>query len=224
MIITKEVEIGGKILSIETGRFAKQANGSVMVRYGDTMVLVSAVAADEPKEGLDYFPLQVEYREKTSAAGKFPGGFIKREGRPSEKEILSARLIDRPIRPMFPSSFVNETQIIAFVLSHDGENDADVLGAVGASAALSISNIPFNGPIAEVRVGRVNGDFVVNPTHQQLQESDLELVVAGSAGSIMMVEGESKEVNETELLDALKLWEYAEIHLKRSRQNQKRSC
>ena len=204
MIITKEVEIGGKILSIETGRFAKQANGSVMVRYGDTMVLVSAVAADEPKEGLDYFPLQVEYREKTSAAGKFPGGFIKREGRPSEKEILSARLIDRPIRPMFPSSFVNETQIIAFVLSHDGENDADVLGAVGASAALSISNIPFNGPIAEVRVGRVNGDFVVNPTHQQLKESDLELVVAGSAGSIMMVEGESKEVNETELLDALK--------------------
>ena len=204
MIITKEVEIGGKILSIETGRFAKQANGSVMVRYGDTMVLVSAVAADEPREGLDYFPLQVEYREKTSAAGKFPGGFIKREGRPSEKEILSARLIDRPIRPMFPSSFVNETQIIAFVLSHDGENDADVLGAVGASAALSISNIPFNGPIAEVRVGRVNGDFVVNPTHQQLKESDLELVVAGSAGSIMMVEGESKEVNETELLDALK--------------------
>ena len=204
MIIKKEVEIGGKILSIETGRFAKQANGSVMVRYGDTMVLVSAVAADEPREGLDYFPLQVEYREKTSAAGKFPGGFIKREGRPSEKEILSARLIDRPIRPMFPSSFVNETQIIAFVLSHDGENDADVLGAVGASAALSISNIPFNGPIAEVRVGRVNGDFVVNPTHQQLKESDLELVVAGSAGSIMMVEGESKEVNETELLDALK--------------------
>jgi len=204
MFITKEVEIGGKNLSIETGRFAKQANGSVMVRYGDTMVLVTAVAADEPREGLDYFPLQVEYREKTSAAGKFPGGFIKREGRPSEKEILSARLIDRPIRPMFPSSFVNETQIVAFVLSHDGENDADVLGAVGASAALSISNIPFNGPIAEVRIGRINGEFFVNPTHQQLQESDIELVVAGSADSIMMVEGESKEVGETELLDALK--------------------
>jgi len=150
------------------------------------------------------FPLQVEYREKTSAAGKFPGGFIKREGRPSEKEILSARLIDRPIRPMFPSSFVNETQIVSFVLSHDGENDADVLGAVGASAALSISNIPFNGPIAEIRVGRVNGEYVVNPTHKQLQESDLELVVAGSADSIMMVEGESKEVNETDLLEALK--------------------
>ncbi len=212
MFITKETEIGGKKLSIETGRFAKQADGSVMVRYGDTMVLVTAVAADEPREGLDYFPLQVEYREKTSAAGKFPGGFIKREGRPSEKEILSARLIDRPIRPMFPESFVNETQIVVFVLSHDGENDADVLGAVGASAALSISNIPFNTPIAEVRVGRVNGEFIVNPTHNQLQESDLELVVAGSADSIMMVEGESKEVSEPELLDALK---FAQLEIKK---------
>ena len=212
MIITKEAEIGGKKFSIETGRFAKQADGSVMVKYGDTMVLVTAVAADEPKEGLDYFPLQVEYREKTSAAGKFPGGFIKREGRPSEKEILSARLIDRPIRPMFPESFVNETQIVVFVLSHDGENDADVLGAVGASAALSISNIPFNTPIAEVRVGRLNGEFIVNPTHLQLQESDLELVVAGSADSIMMVEGESKEVNEPELLDALK---FAQLEIKK---------
>lgn len=212
MFITKEVEIGGKKLSVETGRFAKQANGSVMVRYGDTMALVTAVAADEPREGLDYFPLQVEYREKTSAAGKFPGGFIKREGRPSEKEILSARLIDRPIRPMFPSSFVNETQIVVFVLSHDGENDADVLGAVGASAALSISNIPFNVPIAEVRIGRVNGAYVVNPTHLQLQESDLELVVAGSADSIMMVEGESKEVAETDLLEALK---FAQTEIKK---------
>jgi len=212
MFITKEVEIGGKKLSVETGRFAKQANGSVMVRYGDTMALVTAVAADEPREGLDYFPLQVEYREKTSAAGKFPGGFIKREGRPSEKEILSARLIDRPIRPMFPSSFVNETQIVVFVLSHDGENDADVLGAVGASAALSISNIPFNVPIAEVRVGRVNGAYVVNPTHLQLQESDLELVVAGSSDSIMMVEGESKEVAETDLLEALK---FAQTEIKK---------
>ncbi|PIW69442.1 MAG: polyribonucleotide nucleotidyltransferase, partial [Ignavibacteriales bacterium CG12_big_fil_rev_8_21_14_0_65_30_8] len=212
MIITKEVEIGGKKLSIETGRFAKQANGSVMVRYGDTMVLVTAVAADEPREGLDYFPLQVEYREKTSAAGKFPGGFIKREGRPSEKEILSARLIDRPIRPMFPSSFVNETQIVASVLSHDGENDADVLGALGASAALCISNIPFNGPVAEVRIGRINGEFVVNPKHQQLLESDIELVVAGTADSIMMVEGESKEVDESELLDALK---FAQAEIKK---------
>jgi len=212
MIITKEVEIGGKKLSIETGRFAKQANGSVMVRYGDTMVLVTVVAAEEPKEGLDYFPLQVEYREKTSAAGKFPGGFIKREGRPSEKEILSARLIDRPIRPMFPSSFVNETQVVVSVLSHDGQNDADVLGALGASAALCISNIPFNGPISEVRVGRINGAFVVNPTHKQLLESDLELVVAGTADSIMMVEGESNEVSEVDLLDALK---FAQTEIKK---------
>jgi len=212
MIVTKEVEIGGKKFSIETGRYAKQANGSVMVRYGDTMVLVTAVAADEPREGLDYFPLQVEYREKSSAAGKFPGGYIKREGRPSEKEILSARLIDRPIRPMFPSEFVNETQVVASVFSHDGENDADVLGAVGASAALAISNIPFDGPIAEIRVGRIKSEFVVNPTFSQLKESDLELVVAGTADSIMMVEGESLEVNESDLLAALK---FAQTEIKK---------
>src|SRR3990172_945909 len=203
MKVIKEVEIGGKILSIETGRFARQANGSVMVKYGDTMVLVTAVVSAEPKEGLDYFPLQVEYREKSSAAGKFPGGYIKREGRPSEKEILSARLIDRPIRPMFPKEFVNETQIIASVFSHDGENDADVLAAVGASAALAISNLPFDGPIAEVRVGRINGQFIVNPTFTQLKDSDLELIVAGTADSIMMVEGEEKEASEDELLAAL---------------------
>jgi polyribonucleotide nucleotidyltransferase len=204
MIVTKEIEIGGKILSIETGRFAKQANGAVMVKYGDTMILVTVVAVEEAKEGMDYFPLQVEYREKSSAAGKFPGGYIKREGRPSEKEILSARLIDRPIRPMFPSDFVNETQVVASVFSHDGENDADVLGAVGASAALTISSIPFDGPIGEVRVGRINGQFVVNPTFPQIKESDLELVVAGTADSIMMVEGEANEVSEDELLAALK--------------------
>jgi polyribonucleotide nucleotidyltransferase len=204
MSVLKEVEIGGRKFSIETGRFAKQANGAVMVRYADTMVLVTAVAAEEVKEDQDFFPLQVEYREKTSAAGKFPGGYIKREGRPSEKEILSARLVDRPIRPLFPDNFINETQVIAFVLSYDGENDSDVLAATGASAALAISDIPFNGPISEVRVGRVNGEFVVNPTHQQLKESDIELVVAGTADSIMMVEGESKEVSESDLLDALK--------------------
>ncbi|HEY6627108.1 MAG TPA: polyribonucleotide nucleotidyltransferase, partial [Ignavibacteriaceae bacterium] len=139
MIVKKEVEIGGKVFSIETGRYARQANGSVMVRYGDTMVLVTAVASTEVKENQDFFPLQVEYREKTSAAGKFPGGFIKREGRPTEKEILTSRLIDRPIRPLFPENFMNETQIIAFVLSYDGQNDADVLSAIGASAALTIS-------------------------------------------------------------------------------------
>lgn len=204
MVIKKEVEIGGKIFSIETGRYAKQANGAVMVRYADTMVLVTAVAAEEVKEDQDFFPLQVEYREKTSAAGKFPGGYIKREGRPTEKEILSSRLIDRPIRPLFPQEFKNETQVIAFVLSHDGENDADVLAAVGASAALTISDIPFEGPAAEVRIGRINGEFVVNPNLLQLKESDIELVVAGTADSIMMVEGESLEISEQDLLNALK--------------------
>ena len=203
-MVTKQIEIGGKSFSIETGRFAKQANGSVMVRYGDTMVLVTAVASPEAKPDQDFFPLQVEYREKTSAAGKFPGGYIKREGRPSEKEILSARLIDRPIRPLFPGEFKNETQVIAFVLSHDGENDADVLAAVGASAALTISDIPFECPMAEVRVGRLNGSFIVNPTFQQLKDCDIELVVGGTADSLMMVEGESRQISESELLDALK--------------------
>jgi polyribonucleotide nucleotidyltransferase len=204
MVVKKEVEIGGRVFSIETGKYAKQANGSVMVRYGDTMVLVTAVAATEAKEGLDYFPLQVEYREKTSAAGKFPGGYIKREGRPTEKEILSSRLCDRPIRPLFPESFKNETQVVAMVMSYDGENDPDVLAACGASAALAISDIPFDGPMAEVRIGRVAGELIVNPTHEQIKLGDIELVVAGTADSIMMVEGESKEVSEQELLDALK--------------------
>jgi len=204
MLVKKEIEIGGKIFSIETGRFAKQANGSVMVRYGDTMVLVTAVASEQAVEDQDFFPLQVEYREKTSAAGKFPGGFIKREGRPTEKEILSSRLIDRPIRPLFPADFKNETQVIAFVLSYDGQNDADVLSATAASAALTVSNIPFDGPIAEVRVGRIEGNFIVNPTHEELIKSDMELVVAGTHDSIMMVEGESKEISEQDLLNALK--------------------
>jgi polyribonucleotide nucleotidyltransferase len=204
MHVVKEVEVGGKKFFIETGKFAKQANGSVMVRYGDTMVLVTAVAADSAPEGINYFPLQVEYREKTSAAGKFPGGYIKREGRPTEKEVLSSRLIDRPIRPLFPEEFRNETQVIAFVLSYDGENDADVLAATGASAALSLSDIPFNGPIAEVRVGKIDGQFILNPTHQQIQLSTIELVVAGTADSIIMVEGEAKEVSESEILAALK--------------------
>ena len=204
MIVKKEVEIGGKIFSIETGRYARQANGAVMVRYGDTMVLVSAVASTEVKENQDFFPLQVEYREKTSAAGKFPGGFIKREGRPTEKEILSSRLIDRPIRPLFPENFMNETQVIALVLSYDGQNDADVLAAIGASAALTISDIPFDGPVAEVRIGRINGQLVVNPTHEEIEQSDLELIVAGTSDSILMVEGESKEVGEDDLLSALR--------------------
>ena len=218
MVVTKSVEIGGKLFTIETGRFAKQANGAVMVTYGETMVLVTAVASEQAKEDQDFFPLQVEYREKTSAAGKFPGGFIKREGRPTEKEILTSRLIDRPIRPLFPSEFLNETQVVASVYSFDNENDADVLAACGASAALAISNIPFNGPIAEVRVGSVNGELIVNPTHHQTELSELELVVAGTEDSIMMVEGEGSEVSEEVMLKAI---QFAHNEIKKLVQLQK---
>ena len=211
MIIRKEREIGGRILSIETGKLARQANGSCVVRCGDTMVLVTAVANKKPKENIDFFPLSVEYQEKTYAGGRIPGGFFKREGRPSEKEILSARLIDRPLRPLFPENFRNETQIAAFVLSSDKENDGDVLGTVGASLALSISDIPFSGPIAAVRVGRIAGEFIVNPTYSQTNESDLELVMAGSEDSILMVEGESKEIPEQDMISAL---EFGHQHIK----------
>jgi polyribonucleotide nucleotidyltransferase len=204
MLYRKEVEIGGKILSIETGRYAKQADGAVMVRYGDTMVFVSAVASDEAKDDQDFFPLSVEYREKSFAAGKIPGGFFKREGKPSEKEILSARLIDRPIRPLFHKDFKNETQVVAFVYSFDGENEADVLGAIGASAALTISRIPFLEPVGEVRVGRIKDQIIINPTLNQIEESEFELVVAGTTESIMMVEGEANEMSENEFLAALK--------------------
>lgn len=204
MIYSKEIEIGNNKLKIETGKYAKQANGAVMVSYGETYVLVAATASKSAPIGLDYFPLSVEYREKSFAAGKIPGGFFKREGKPTEKEILSGRLIDRPIRPLFPAEFKNDTQIAAFVYSYDGENDADVIGAVGASAALAISDIPFLEPIGEVRVGRINREFIVNPTHKQIEESDMELVVAGTDSSIMMVEGEAKEISEDELLNALK--------------------
>ncbi|UCF62948.1 MAG: polyribonucleotide nucleotidyltransferase [bacterium] len=204
MIIKKERDIGGKTLSIETGKMAKQANGSAVVRYGDTMVLVTATCNKEPREDVDFFPLSVEYQEKTYAAGKIPGGFFKREGRPSEKEILSARLIDRPLRPLFPDGFKNETQVVAFVLSSDRENDGDVLGTLGASVALSISDIPFEGPIAAVRVGRIAGELIINPTYSQTNESDLELIIAGTEDSILMVEGESREVSEQDMIAALK--------------------
>lgn len=203
MVYNKEIEIGNKKLSIETGKLAKQANGSVMVRYGDTMVLVTAVAG-ALREEIDFFPLQVEYREKYFAAGKIPGGFFKREGKPTDKEVLSSRLIDRPIRPLFPDEYRNDTQIVATVYSYDNENDADVIAAVGASAALMVSDIPFLEPIGEVRVGKVNGQFVINPTHLEIEASDLELVVAGTESSIIMVEGEAKEISEEEFLSALK--------------------
>jgi polyribonucleotide nucleotidyltransferase len=204
MVIRKEIEIGGRILSIETGKYAKQADGAVMVRYGDTMVLASVVAKKEIVEGQDFLPLQVEYREKTAAAGKIPGGFFKREGRPTEKEILSSRLIDRPIRPMFPEGYKSETQILLTVFSSDQENDADFLGALGASSALMISDIPFSGPIAEVRVGKIDGNLIVNPTFSQLPSSSMDIMVAGTTTSIVMVEGETKEISEQDMLEALR--------------------
>ncbi|MBC8184969.1 polyribonucleotide nucleotidyltransferase [candidate division KSB1 bacterium] len=204
MIYKKEMTLGQKTLSIETGKMAKQASGAVVVQYGDTVILATAGASKKPRKDLGFFPLTVEYREKAYAAGKIPGGFFKREGRPSEKEILTARLIVRPIRPLFPDDFSNEVLIILFVLSSDKENDPDVMGIIGTSAALSISNIPFNGPIAGVRVGRLNGEFIINPTYLDLEDSDMNLIIAGNEDSISMVEGESQEISEEDMVAALK--------------------
>ncbi|MCK5225418.1 MAG: polyribonucleotide nucleotidyltransferase [Planctomycetes bacterium] len=198
-----EKEIGGKILSIETGKIAKQAHGAVVVQYGETVVLVTAVTSAPRSEEIDFFPLSVDYRERHSAAGKFPGGFIKREGRPSTKEVLTSRMIDRPIRPLFPEGYFQEVQIMANVLSADCENDPDVLAMIGASAALSISKIPFLGPIGACRLGRVDGEFVVNPTHEQLATSDLNLLLAGRKAAINMIEVGSKELSEDVIADAV---------------------
>jgi polyribonucleotide nucleotidyltransferase len=202
MVHRIERSFAGRPLVLETGRMAKQAAGSALFQHGDTMVLAAITVADKQSQ-LPFFPLTVEYREKTYAAGKFPGGFIKREGRPSDEEILAARLTDRSIRPLFPEGFKNEIQVFLYVISADQENDADVLGLTAASMALSLSNVPWNGPIAGVRVGRVNGEFVLNPTFAQLEESDLDLVVAGGADSIAMVEGGALEVGEDDLVEAL---------------------
>jgi polyribonucleotide nucleotidyltransferase len=198
-----EREIGGRILSIETGKIAKQADGAVVVQYGDTVVLVSAVVASPRLDDVDFFPLSVEYREKHSAAGKFPGGFIKREGRPSTKETLTARQIDRPIRPLFPAGYFNEVQIIAIVLSADLENDPDILAMIGASAALTISKIPFMGPTGACRLSRVNGEFIINPTHQQIADGDLNMLLGGRKEAINMVEVGAKEVPENVIADAI---------------------
>ena len=197
-----EREIGGRNLSLETGRIAKQANGAVWMQYGETVVLVTACRTNVP-EDRGFLPLIVDYREKAYAGGKIPGNIFKREGRPSEKETLSARLIDHPIRPMFPKKFPYEIQVYVSVLSYDGENDADVLGLIGASAALSISDIPFAGPMGAVRVGRINGEFVANPTSAELDDSDLEIMVCGTADSIVSVEGGAHEIAEQDLVDAL---------------------
>jgi polyribonucleotide nucleotidyltransferase len=200
---TREISVGGKTISIETGRLAKQADGSVVVRSGDTMVLVTACRAANAREGIDFLPLTVDYKEYTYASGRIPGGFFKREGKPTEKEVLTSRLIDRPIRPLFPSGWRYETQIIALVLSADSENDSDVLAITGASAALALSGIPFQRTIAGVRVGHVDGTFVVNPTFEQRKRSRLDLIVAGTKDGIVMVEAGAKEVTEEEMVQAL---------------------
>src|SRR5712664_385916 len=198
-----QIEFHGRTLTVETGRMAKQAGGAALIQLGETVVLVTATALAHPREGIDFFPLTCDYQEKTFAAGKIPGGFFKREGRPAEKEILTSRLIDRPLRPLFPAGFNAETQVIATVLSHDKENDPDVLSLLGASTALVLSDIPWNGPIAAVRIGRLGGRFVLNPTTTELASSDMNIIVAGSREALVMVEGGANMVPEAVLLDAL---------------------
>ncbi|HLT01076.1 MAG TPA: polyribonucleotide nucleotidyltransferase, partial [Geminicoccaceae bacterium] len=202
-IVRKEMTWGGRPLVLESGRLARQADGAVLASYGETTVLCTAVAAKTIKPGQDFFPLTVNYQEKSFAAGKIPGGFFKREGRPAEKETLTSRLIDRPLRPLFPEGFKNETQIICTVLAHDQQNDPDIVSMIGASAALTISGIPFLGPIGGARVGYKDGQFLLNPTYQELAESQLDLVVAGTRDAVMMVESEAKELPEATMLGAV---------------------
>src|SRR6202161_1601820 len=194
---------GGKQLSFETGKLAKQAGGAAVVRMGENVVFAAATSNPEPREGIDFFPLTVDYREYTYAGGRFPGGFIKREGRMSEREVLTSRQIDRPVRPMFAEGFKCETQVIAFVLSADSNNDPDVLGINGASAALTLSDIPFLGPIGAVRVGLVNGQFVVNPTYGELRDCLVYIMVVGTSDGIVLTESGAKEGKEDTVLDAM---------------------
>lgn len=219
---TVDIELRGRTLSFQTGKMARQADGAVVVQYGDTVVLATAVADKTPKEGLDFFPLTIDYQEKAYAAGKIPGGFFKREGRPSEKEILTSRLIDRPIRPLFPKGFYYETQGIINVLSYGSENVADILGIICMSAAMNISDIPFNAPVSAVRIGRIAGSFVINPDLREVEECDMNLVVAGTAEAVVMVEGEAQEISERDLLDALNV-AHQEIKRICSVQNELRS-
>ena len=202
-IVKKEITWAGRKLTLETGRVARQADGAVLVTYGETVVLCTAVAAREPKAGIDFFPLTVNYQEKAFAAGKIPGGFFKREGRPTEKEVLSSRLIDRPIRPLFHPLFRNETQVVTTVISHDLENDPDIVAMIGASAALTLSGVPFMGPIGAARVGMIDGEFVLNPQLDKMKDTALDLVVAGTKDGVLMVESEAKELSEEQMLSAV---------------------
>ncbi|MBU1153904.1 polyribonucleotide nucleotidyltransferase [bacterium] len=211
-MFSTQQEIAGRVLSIETGNLANQANGAVVIRYGDTVIMVAAVASKEAKKDLDFFPLICEHKERTYAAGKFPGGFIKREGRSTEKEILTSRLIDRPLRPLFNKDFRNEVAITSTVFSYDGENSSDIISIIGASAALIISDIPFDKPIGVVRIGRINDKFIVNPTLKEQKESSLDLVIAGTNSSIMMIECGASEVSERLILEAL---EFSQEHIRK---------
>ncbi|HLZ81173.1 MAG TPA: polyribonucleotide nucleotidyltransferase, partial [Ktedonobacteraceae bacterium] len=204
MIHRQEAVIGGRVMSIETGRVAEQASGAVLVRYGDTVILATVVGSDEPREGIDFFPLTVDVEERMYAAGKIPGGFIKREGRASEHAILACRLADRPLRPLFPKGYRNDVQVVITVLSVDQENDSDVLGIVGASAALSVSDIPFAGPVGAVRVGYIDDQLVINPLESQMSQSRLDLAIAGTADAVMMVEAGAKELPENLMLEAVR--------------------
>ncbi|HEX6108614.1 MAG TPA: polyribonucleotide nucleotidyltransferase, partial [Ktedonobacteraceae bacterium] len=204
MIHRQEAVIGGRVMSIETGRVAEQASGAVLVRYGDTIILATVVGSNEPREGIDFFPLTVDVEERMYAAGKIPGGFIKREGRASEHAILACRLADRPLRPLFPKGYRNEVQIVITVLSADQENDSDIMGIVGASAALSVSDIPFAGPVGAVRVGYINDQFVINPLESQMGETRLDLAIAGTSDAVMMVEAGAKELPEELMLEAVR--------------------
>src|SRR5689334_1034585 len=199
----KDISWGGQLLTLETGKVARQADGAVMARLGDTIVLCTVVGARSVKPGQDFFPLTVNYQEKAFAAGKIPGGFFKREGRPSENETLVSRLIDRPLRPLFPDGFRNEVQVIATVLSHDLENDPDMVALVGCSAALTLSGIPFFGPVGAARVGYIDGEYVLNPTAEQIDASKLDLVLAGTSEGVLMVESEAHELTEDVMLGAV---------------------
>ena len=201
--IKKSIPYGRHTLTLETGEIARQADGAVLVSLDDTVVLVTCVGAKQPKPGQDFFPLTVDYQEKTYAAGKIPGGFFKREGRPSEKETLTSRLIDRPLRPLFPDGFYNEVQVIATVMSVDPEVDPDIPAMIGASAAVSLSGIPFDGPIGAARVGYIDGQYVLNPTKTKLETSQLNLVVAGTEAAVLMVESEANELSEEVMLGAV---------------------
>src|SRR5256886_7169407 len=203
--LKESIRVGERDLTVEVGRIAKQADGSCVIRYGDTMVLCAAVGALTPREGIDFFPLTVEYREANFAAGRIPGNYFRREGRPNEKEVLTSRLIDRPCRPLFTEGFRNETQVIASVISADPDNNPDVIAITGASCALYLSDIPFPNPIAGVRIGLIEGRYIINPTYNEVRESRLNLIVAGTEEAIVMVEAGASEVSEEIMLEALML-------------------